>query len=274
MLPRVVDRIPVAAWAAALVGSAERFSYYAVISIWREHIADHGVWLWALIGNHRKLHAERARIPCSPRCLGTRPVHCDISIQQLLCFLIHHPDAVCRGLRHVAWQIQHFGACLLVGCCWLSVLASNLIADSMLVNSLLICGCATMFATSLPVALEHGAGIPGLAVSMFLIGLGVGGVKSTISPFIGDQYPQKKPRVIRQKNGELAVVDGSRTIQLIYNAFYWYARSVAGEMCWQPQTPADQTGSPTLPLSRQYPPHFSNESLTFGLHTSWPRSHW
>lgn len=35
-LPRVVDKIPLAAWAAAFVGSAERFSYYCIISIWRE----------------------------------------------------------------------------------------------------------------------------------------------------------------------------------------------------------------------------------------------
>lgn len=35
-LPRAVDRIPPAAWAAALIGSGERFSYYAVISIWRK----------------------------------------------------------------------------------------------------------------------------------------------------------------------------------------------------------------------------------------------
>jgi proton-dependent oligopeptide transporter, POT family len=42
-----------------------------------------------------------------------------------------------------------------------------------------------MFATSLPVALDNGAGVPGLAVAMILIGLGVGGVKSTVSPFIG-----------------------------------------------------------------------------------------
>lgn len=34
-LPRIVDRVPFAAWAAALIGSAERFSYYAIISIWR-----------------------------------------------------------------------------------------------------------------------------------------------------------------------------------------------------------------------------------------------
>lgn len=42
-----------------------------------------------------------------------------------------------------------------------------------------------MFVTSLPVALESGAGVPGLGLSMFLIGLGIGGVKATISPFIG-----------------------------------------------------------------------------------------
>jgi POT family proton-dependent oligopeptide transporter len=78
-----------------------------------------------------------------------------------------------------------------------------------------------MFATSLPVALDNGAGIPGLAVSMLFIGLGVGAVKATISPFIGDQYPQEKPRLVRQKDGKLTVVDGSRTLQFLYNAFYW-----------------------------------------------------
>ena len=42
-----------------------------------------------------------------------------------------------------------------------------------------------MFATSLPIALDSGAGIPGLAVAMVLIALGIGGIKSTITPFIG-----------------------------------------------------------------------------------------
>lgn len=111
-----------------------------------------------------------------------------------------------------------------------------------------------MFVSSLPVALDNGAGVPGLAVSMFFVGLGVGGVKSTISPFIGerslpkiststdscalatdiipaDQYPQQKPRVVRQKNGELAVIETSRTLQLVYNAFYWYTDSCPPLAC-------------------------------------------
>jgi len=39
-LPRVVDRIPLAAWAAALVGAAERFSYYAIVTIWRKSVHE------------------------------------------------------------------------------------------------------------------------------------------------------------------------------------------------------------------------------------------
>ncbi len=46
-------------------------------------------------------------------------------------------------------------------------------------------GCVILFATSLPSSLQHGAGVGGLAVAMVLIGLGLGGVKATISPFIG-----------------------------------------------------------------------------------------
>lgn len=35
-LPLVVDTLPRAAWVAALVGALERFSYYCIVSIWRE----------------------------------------------------------------------------------------------------------------------------------------------------------------------------------------------------------------------------------------------
>ncbi len=48
-----------------------------------------------------------------------------------------------------------------------------------------MCGCLIQFVTSLPFALDHGAGAGGLAASMILIGLGQGGVKATFSPFLG-----------------------------------------------------------------------------------------
>ena len=37
----------------------------------------------------------------------------------------------------------------------------------------------------------------------------------------GDQYVQKKPQLVLQKNGELAIVDGPLTLQYMYNVYYW-----------------------------------------------------
>lgn len=42
-----------------------------------------------------------------------------------------------------------------------------------------------------------------------------------LSRAIGDQYVQKKPQLLRQKNGECVIVDGTRTLQLLYNLYYW-----------------------------------------------------
>lgn len=56
---------------------------------------------------------------------------------------------------------------------------------------------------------------------MILIGLGAGCVKATFFPLLGDQYVQKKAKLVMQKNGELAIIDATRTVQLIYNIYYW-----------------------------------------------------
>ncbi|KAL2268417.1 hypothetical protein VTJ83DRAFT_3263 [Remersonia thermophila] len=181
-LPRIVDKVPLAAWAAALVGSAERFSYYCIISIWQNYM-QHG----------RDFHAV-------PGALGLGQSTATAISNGFFIFMFLTPMAF--GIISDMW-LGRFNT-LLLGFCFL------------------ICGSFVMFGTSLPSSLDRGGGIPGLAVAMMLIGLGVGCVKSTISPFIGDQYPQGKPRVVRQGDGTLAVVDSSRTIQFLYNAFYWF----------------------------------------------------
>lgn len=48
-----------------------------------------------------------------------------------------------------------------------------------------MCGCLALLLTSLPFALDRGAGLGGLIASMALIGMGQGGVKATISHFLG-----------------------------------------------------------------------------------------
>ncbi|KAK8028993.1 POT family proton-dependent oligopeptide transporter [Apiospora marii] len=54
--------------------------------------------------------------------------------------------------------------------------------------SVYVCGCVILFVTSLPSIFNSGAGGPGLAVSIVLIGIAVGGVRATVTPFIGTLY--------------------------------------------------------------------------------------
>lgn len=93
--------------------------------------------------------------------------------------------------------------------------------------------------TSLPTSLNPGASIGGFATAATLIAIGVGGVKSTVSPFIGvllinlwngiiltatitaDQYTNLKPRFKTTEKGERVIADRSMTIQYIYNVYYW-----------------------------------------------------
>ncbi|KAJ5938296.1 POT family-domain-containing protein [Penicillium verhagenii] len=84
-----------------------------------------------------------------------------------------------------------------------------------------LCGCLVQLVTSLPIVLDQGGGILGLAIAMFLIGIGLGGVRSTISPFIGDQYPVIPTQVKMNKNGERVIIDRTLTLQYIYNVAYW-----------------------------------------------------
>jgi POT family proton-dependent oligopeptide transporter len=80
-----------------------------------------------------------------------------------------------------------------------------------------------MLASSHPASLSHESGVPGLAAAMVLVGLGVGGVKATISPLLADQYVSLKPLLMKKKNmnDELVVGDRTMTIQYIFNVFYW-----------------------------------------------------
>lgn len=55
----------------------------------------------------------------------------------------------------------------------------------MCADSFSFAGCLALFVTSLPFATQKSTQILGLALGMVFLGLGTGGVKATISPFIG-----------------------------------------------------------------------------------------
>ncbi|PQE29717.1 oligopeptide transporter protein [Rutstroemia sp. NJR-2017a WRK4] len=106
-----------------------------------------------------------------------------------------------------------------------------------------VCGCIILFVTSFSDLTTRETKIGGLACALLLIGFGTGGVKATISPFIGrreldswimrpigtsllillagDQYPSLVPQLITLKSGEKVIADRTLTIQYIYNVFYW-----------------------------------------------------
>jgi POT family proton-dependent oligopeptide transporter len=84
-----------------------------------------------------------------------------------------------------------------------------------------IAGLVILLVTSLPVSLEHGAGLGGLIAAMIIIGLGTGGIKSNVSPLIAEQYRGTKQTIRTLKSGERVIVDPAVTIQRLYMIFYF-----------------------------------------------------
>lgn len=105
-------------------------------------------------------------------------------------------------------------------------------------------GLAILLITSLPPLLERGSGLPGLVVALTIISLGVGGVKSTLPPFLGQLYRYtrlshglvasaksqrhlaeqchaSKTRIRISKTGERIIVDREATVEYAFNVYYW-----------------------------------------------------
>ncbi|KAI1502422.1 MFS general substrate transporter [Biscogniauxia marginata] len=89
---------------------------------------------------------------------------------------------------------------------------------------LLVTGYIVLVATSIPSALEHGAGIPGIGTTVVLIGLGQGGLSAVMYPFM---IPNTQPQVKRNKKGELVVTDRKLAIQCVFNGYYWMVNVAA-----------------------------------------------
>lgn len=90
----------------------------------------------------------------------------------------------------------------------------------MLFCAVYLVGLLILVCTSIPTALEHGAGLGGFIVAILIIGLGTGGIKSNVAPLIADQYKRKKMALSTTKKGERVIIDPALTIQRIYMIFY------------------------------------------------------
>lgn len=93
---------------------------------------------------------------------------------------------------------------------------------SLLASVALYClGCVVLTATSMTSSLDRGLGLPGLVLSMLLIGLGGGGFRAIIAAFIADQHTNKRSETVKLKTGERVHTDYQLTLQYIYNLHYW-----------------------------------------------------
>lgn len=114
--------------------------------------------------------------------------------------------------------------------CYVTPILGAVIADQYLgkYNTIVIfcfvyiVGLLILTLTSIPVALEHGAGLGGFIVAILIIGLGTGGIKSNVAPLIADQYKRRQMVIGHDdKTGERVIIDPAITIQRIYMIFYW-----------------------------------------------------
>jgi POT family proton-dependent oligopeptide transporter len=80
-------------------------------------------------------------------------------------------------------------------------------------SSVYLCGLVILFLSSLTIAQDMEVSLPGLLVSLFLIGIGTGGIKTNVSSLIAEQYTGSKEFRRVLKSGEEVIVDRDLTIQ-------------------------------------------------------------
>jgi POT family proton-dependent oligopeptide transporter len=179
-LRHVAENLPVSAWLVAVVELCERFTYYGMSGLFQNYV-------------QRPLDGSQGR-----GALG-----------------MDHQGATGLTTFFQFW-------------CYVTPIIGAIIADQYLgkyKTIVLFCfvymvGLLILVCTSIPAALEHGSGLGGFIVSILIIGLGTGGIKSNVAPLIADQYKRKKMAISTTKKGERVVIDPALTIQRIYMIFY------------------------------------------------------
>ncbi|KAF4212575.1 hypothetical protein CNMCM8980_000756 [Aspergillus fumigatiaffinis] len=177
----VVDDVPFPVWLIAFVGAAERFVWYGATSPLPENYIQ---------------HSRSSKIP---GVLGLREATATNIVNAMMAggYLATIPAAMVAD----TWLGRY-----------ITILVSAVIQ---------LCGSAILFATSFPGAVQAGAAEGGLATAIVLIAVGSGGVRSSVAPFIAEQYTETTPKVKVLKNGRKVIMDRELTIQYIYNVYYW-----------------------------------------------------
>ncbi|KAF1947027.1 oligopeptide transporter [Clathrospora elynae] len=180
-LCRTRDSVPLTVWAAALIGMFERFAFYGASTLFQNYMQN------------------SIDDPFRPGVLGMGQAKATIVNYTFITFGFMTP--VPMAVVADKWTGRYR-----------AILGSF---------ALELLGMLVLFLTALPPALRGGAAGGGLAGAMVFIGIGAGGVKTTVSPFVADQYTGTELRIETLKSGERVIVDRTLTVQYIYNMWYW-----------------------------------------------------
>ncbi|CAO2651366.1 Nn.00g039360.m01.CDS01 [Neocucurbitaria sp. VM-36] len=191
-LRRVRDSVPWRLWVVAVIGFWERAAFWGLTAPWQNYM-EH-------------------------------PPHFDKN---------HTPGALGLGQVKATRIYCAFYIFYYVTPLFVAPLADSRLGQytTLVVSVIMYCvGCTALTVSSLPDNLARGWGLPGLILAMVLIGLGGGGFKAIMVPFIADQYTEKTPRRKILNSGELVVTDYQLTLQYIYNLYFWVGN--VGSLSW------------------------------------------
>ncbi|KAI8992110.1 POT family-domain-containing protein [Mycotypha africana] len=113
--------------------------------------------------------------------------------------------------------------------CYITPIIGAVIADQylgkyraiLLFSIIYFIGLIILTLTSIPPAIESGAAFPGFIVSIIIIGLGTGGIKSNVAPLVAEQYQSRSPYIRTDNKGNRVIVSPQATYQQIFSYFYW-----------------------------------------------------
>ncbi|KFZ15967.1 hypothetical protein V501_02480 [Pseudogymnoascus sp. VKM F-4519 (FW-2642)] len=180
-LRHVADKIPLNVWLVAGISLTERFTYYGINSPFQNYVQN---------PPHDPLHPGALDLGQS------RATNLNDGFQ----FLVY--------LTPLAWAI-------------LADTRLGAYRTICLATAVYLTGVTLIFATSLPAALDNGISLGGFLTGMVTTGIGLGGLKACVPPFMADQYTATRPRVRTLKGGARVVVDRALTLQKIYGLWYW-----------------------------------------------------
>lgn len=159
-LERIADCIPWASWLIVMCEACERFAFYGITGPFQNYIQ----------------------------------------------FPVPGPNGTQAGALDRGQQTATLLTTFFQFFCYLTPIAGGIIADQFwgkyrtLTAACLIyiVGLLVLVLTSIPPAIHAGVALPGLIVTMIILGVATGGVKSNVSPFMAEQYTRTKP-VVRGK---------------------------------------------------------------------------